>query len=150
MGNANVNWHLLKQDLLRVSSEVLCCGREFQPDWFLESKSELEPLLAVKRDAHARMLACDTPVTRAASVLPNALLVELYVELRKHGFRLLRRRPKDLSTMAALAGSASGNSRESMPAGVQRTPFLFSTTVISSPITSRTFVSVGSLILHAC
>ena len=66
VGDADVTWHLLKQDLLRVSSEVLGCGQEFQPDWFLESKSELEPLLAAKRDTHARMLACDTPVTRAA------------------------------------------------------------------------------------
>ena len=64
-------WRSLKADITSVSSTVLGYGRRKQPDWFLENRSALEPLVAAQSHARDRMLSQDT---RAFSSLCLALL----------------------------------------------------------------------------
>ena len=47
-----------------TTSGVLRHGRLKQPDWFIESRSSLEPIIEAKRTTHQCVLAQDCPVNR--------------------------------------------------------------------------------------
>ena len=65
-GDVGECWRSLRDGVVTAAERVLGRGRRKQHDWFLESKSMLEPLIGIKRRAHDRVLACDTPVARRA------------------------------------------------------------------------------------
>ena len=47
---AERNWTLLKECIMETAEE--CVGRNKQPDWFMEARSTLQPILEAKHQAH--------------------------------------------------------------------------------------------------
>eukprot|EP00117_Sycon_ciliatum_P005203 scpid28797/ scgid9244/ Craniofacial development protein 2; p97 bucentaur protein len=58
------SWSRVRDPLISVSSSVLGYKRRAQPDWFLESRDELEPLIQEKNKHHQILLANDTRQNR--------------------------------------------------------------------------------------
>ena len=53
-------WNRVKDNVTSVAAEVLGRDKRRQPDWFLDQKSTLEPLLVAKQNANQRMLSVDS------------------------------------------------------------------------------------------
>ncbi|XP_065197607.1 uncharacterized protein LOC135829129 [Sycon ciliatum] len=58
-------WKSLRDDITSVAERTLGHGRRRQPDWFLENRAALEPLIEAKRRAYERMLSAGNQTTRS-------------------------------------------------------------------------------------
>lgn len=58
------NWETLKSCIVSVAEEAVGRGKRKQPEWFEENVEELGVLIAVKNEAHARMLRTNSVAAR--------------------------------------------------------------------------------------
>ena len=65
-GSIEDNWFAIKEAVASAADAALGSGRRHQPDWFIDSQSDLEPLICAKDICHHRLVSEDTTDNRRA------------------------------------------------------------------------------------
>ena len=65
-GSIEDNWSAIKEAVASAADAALGSGRRHQPDWFIDSQSDLEPVIRAKDICHHRLVSEDTTDNRQA------------------------------------------------------------------------------------